>query len=233
MAMPRKTIGLTLLTLVIVFILFAITWVEYSRAKIRSNIAKAKNGLNITATVIESYAIDWNSYPKPDLDTEGYPIPPRHRLEPHKEPPRVFIVPREQAYAMKTSNRSGDSNYSRRTTWGVMYYIKELPDDPFNPKEKSLYHYVNVIYGSDSTKLYYWSDSPFLISSYGPDQVCGYGTTKFDIQHFVVDPVIYNDSAIKGVYYKCIAPFPLQSSPFTYDPTNGLISGGDIWQRGG
>lgn len=233
MAMPRKNIALTILTIIIIFILFAITWVEYQDAKVRSNIAKAKNGLNLTSIALVSYTIDWNSYPKPDFDAEGYPIPPRHRLEKHKEPPRKFIVSSEQAFAIKTSRRSGDSNYSRSTNWFEMEYIDKLPEDPFNPKEKSLYHYANVIYGSDSTKLYYWADSPFLVSSYGPDQVCGYGTTKFDIQHFVVDPMIYNDKAIQGVYYKCIAPFPLQSSPFTYDPSNGLRSGGDIWQRGG
>ncbi len=228
MAMPRKTIGLTLLTLIIVFILFAITWVEYQDAKVKSNIALAKNDLNTIAQALEAYGMNNNVYPRSDLDSEGNGVLPKalvfswsastswestrnttKRLVKMGRLPEGFIPP--ESYQK-------DSTYRMRI-FPAGHYLEKLLYDPFNNRGKGLYGYSGgPVTGSFKTT---WPASGWIATSYGPDRVPG-NTGDPDGQP--IDPSKAWSDSVLG--------FELKGSDLTYDPTNGLRSPGDIWRRG-
>lgn len=91
-------------------------------------------------------------------------------------------------------------------------YLKSLPFDPFKNKGKGYYGYGSYTY------------SGWIVTSYGPDKVDGNsgepGGKPLD------QSIAWSDTL--GSF----ATVPLQQSPFTYDPTNGTVSAGDIWRRG-
>lgn len=207
--MSRKTIGLTLLTLVIISILFAVTWVEYSRAKVQINVARVNKDFENISQALMSYSVDWNCRPPPDINTQGEKILPHILVE-------CIVRPGPLRHYNRRDHRV-EPPYPKHYSETTVQFMEKIPTDPFNQKGNGSYHYV------------LWQNNSYIISSYGPDEVDGYGTTKFDSQHYIFDPWDSDTSYNSGL---CVAPFPLKSSPFTYDPTNGLRSPGDIWRRG-
>jgi Tfp pilus assembly protein PilE len=210
MAMQRKTIGLTLLTLVIVFILFAIARIEYQDAKVRTSIAQVKSDQQNLATAIESYYIYYNVYPAPELDSEGNTVPPDFLTKKH-----LYA-----GLATQSIRTVGTQTTYTFATITIEPWLSGMPKDPFNNGGNGFYHYSPG-----------WGQC-WIVSSYGPDEVDGYGTTKFNLEHFIIEPIVIDPNSASSTLLQYAAPFPLQSSSFTYDPTNGLRSGGDIWRRG-
>lgn len=83
---------------------------------------------------------------------------------------------------------------------------------------------LNDIYNdTDNDHYRYYTDSStkWIVASFGPDKKSGnsgiQGGINLDIESALTDDEL---------------GFPLQSSPLTYDPTNGTKSPGDIWRRG-
>lgn len=201
MVISRKSISIVGIAIVLLFALIGIAKIEIDRSLVRKKIALVKTDLNNLHVAIVAYTIDYNLFPVPDIDSDG-----------NKVIPKVLT--------------SIDTDYHGFNGRGgpIGPWYPKLLYDPFNHHGKGLYHYCSTkVNGS------YWSDLGFIISSYGPDEINGYGTTSFDLEHYVIDP---DKQYPEWLDKESIAPYPLYKSPFTYDPTNGLISGGDIWNRG-
>jgi hypothetical protein len=83
-------------------------------------------------------------------------------------------------------------------------YLSNLSKDPFSDQRQNLYRYASGPPGS-------W-DKYYIVTSCGPDK-------KGNINVMQYDPDKPN--------WKNLA-----QSPLTYDPTNGIISAGDLWRCG-
>jgi hypothetical protein len=216
--LSRKSLTVFGIAFVLAFVLGAIAKVELDRGLIKKKIALVKMDLQNIDTALEAYSIDYNFYPAPDFDSEGTPLITKRLLSSYTKKPFIFIGMAGPPTAHDTISLSSIRPYTPS-------YINKLPYDPFNLEAKGLYRYATDMVHGDLWRV----TNAFIISSYGPDQVNGYGTTKFNLENFVYDSDrSHPDWADK----ESIAPYLLQTSPFTYDPTNGLISGGDIWRRG-
>lgn len=111
-------------------------------------------------------------------------------------------------------------------------YVTALPRDPFRLKGKGYYGFgsgpgkVNLI-GTDNGKYLSDGGKPVLgtkgwiITSYGPDKIDGKSGIKEG--SILREEVEWTDMD---------ATQPLITSGFTYDPTNGTNSPGDLWRRG-
>ena len=200
MNISRKSIISIAIALVLIFILVGIAGIEFDRGLVRKKIALVKTELQYLNDTLMSYTIDYNRFPPPDIDVEGNKVISYRLTTPINY--IVFI-------------------FSKPT---IRYPNNRLPHDPFNQHGKRLYHYAPTKVDGN-----YWDVTAMILSSYGPDEVSGYGTTKFNLEHYVLDSA---KNIPEWVDKDSISPYPLKTSPFTYDPTNGLISGGDIWNRG-
>lgn len=211
MNISRKSLISIAIALVLIFILVGIAGIEIDRGLVRKKIALVKLDMQNLDNALESYTIDYNVYPAPDTDSEGNLVVSKRLISVYTRKPFIRIG-------------SAHVTFSSVKPYTTPSYINKLPYDPFNHHGKGLYHYA-----PDKYQGGFWNNNAFIISSYGPDEVNGYGTTKFNLEHFVYDS---ERSHPDWVDKDSIAPYPLKISPFTYDPTNGLISGGDIWRRG-
>ncbi len=89
-------------------------------------------------------------------------------------------------------------------------YFKELPYDPFKHNGRGIYGYaMDTHYG-------------WIIKSNGPDNGDGIFYSSTSTEPFPIQKAVSDE----------LLGFPLQQSRFTFDPTNGPTSAGDIWRRG-
>ncbi len=196
--------GFTLIELLIVVaiiaILAAIAIPNFLAAQTRSKVSKAKAEQQSIATALESYYVDNNIYPAPD------------------------VCPTSGTNFDANDSATNDGQLPRALTTPVSF-VSSLFRDPFKLNGKGIYEYgggspnvpgslavVNGVYSG-------WPGNGWIVSSYGPDVVDGYGSTK------MLEESAWGDSAF-GTNPR------LENSPFTYDPTNGTTSGGDVWRRG-
>ncbi len=97
-------------------------------------------------------------------------------------------------------------------------YISSLFKEPFRKNGTGFYGYGGGPVNTDYSNT--WPASGWIADSFGPDNAWGYAGNG-----------LQEDSA----WTDTVEPFvttPLQQSPYTYDPTNGTTSGGDVWRRG-
>ncbi|MFB3896331.1 MAG: hypothetical protein ACE14V_08520 [bacterium] len=176
----------------------------------RSQISRAIGESRMVELGLEAYFADHNTYPLPD-------------------------EPRTQ----KRGSYKNDGTYA--TDGGIIpkilttpiAYITALPRDPFRLKGKGYYGFgsgpgkVNLI-GTDNGKYLSEGGKPVLvtkgwiITSYGPDKVDGNSGIKSG--SILREEVAWTDNIDTTQ--------PLVTSGFTYDPTNGTNSPGDLWRRG-
>jgi prepilin-type N-terminal cleavage/methylation domain-containing protein len=97
-------------------------------------------------------------------------------------------------------------------------FITSLFKDPFKKNGKGFYEYGGgPTQGTGIAQT--WPSGGWIVTSYGPDNVDGYTT------NLLKEETAWSDSVFGLVV-------PLIASPYTYDPTNGTTSGGDVWRRG-
>jgi type II secretion system protein G len=194
--------GFTLIELLIVVaiiaILAAIAIPNFLAAQTRSKVSKVKAEQQSIATALESYYVDNNIYPAPDE------------------------VPAGVGKASDDGNHDGQ--LPRALTTPVAF-VSSLFKDPFKVNGKGIYEYGGGYPASPNAATvtngtyFAWPGNGWIVSSYGPDVVDGYSSTK------LLEESAWGDSAF-GTNPR------LDASPFTYDPTNGTTSGGDVWRRG-
>ncbi|MBX3727940.1 MAG: hypothetical protein KF858_02050 [Candidatus Sumerlaeia bacterium] len=211
---PSLFVAAVVLILVLVLALvltsFQVQW------KTRAMVARAHRDMRTLATAIEAYYVDCMQYPAMTLDRHF--MPDRDRIPPGVPPGRTF-------HAAHTTGLS--------TITTPVAYMVRYPVDPFTRPHGLTYRY-------------YRQRSGWMLGSYGPDadmhtggQLLWYeGDIQVPGTHYGRDDVVLPDATIERVY----DPYRLHASTqellggsgpngaYTYDPTNGIFSAGDVWR---
>ena len=226
--MKRRT-GFTLIELLIVVaiiaILAAIAVPNFLEAQIRSKVSRVKTDHRSIATALESYYIDNNQYPAWASTITTDPVSPCNRtisvnygLRDAAADDSSFRVLRSFA----TADDPGVNPYMMMTITTPIAYMTSIPVDPFADAK-----------GCSSG---YFSDPSFtgwILYSPGPDTDNGYtdGTTV------VGSPL--NESCYAVYMPQLTMPSPqiiggsasdTEDRSFTYDPSNGTVSSGDVYR---
>lgn len=219
---PRRGIGFAALVVLALLacVLVAVFAIRHQRGVVRSNVAKTKADMRALATAIETYYLDNMLYPAMTIERSLTPDASRY--------PADMRVGR-------TFRMKGNNALSTITT--PVAYIEGYAVDPFAENGALTYRY-------------HTDRSGFILGSYGPDSDAMEGgqlewdcgdvyivRQRIDEHDYVrpVDPV--PDAAVEYVYD---SRWPQPSNEllggaatrgaYTYDPTNGLVSPGDVWR---
>jgi hypothetical protein len=204
-------LGLVSIFLFVFFFTFLAESLLYNGfLNIRSKVSQAKGEQNMIATGLEAYYLDNKTYPMAD--------------EPRSREPKSYE--NDGTYA-------SEGGIIPKILTTPIAYLTALPRDPFKLRGKGYYGYgsgrgpVNLI-GTDNGKYLSEGGKPVLgtkgwiITSYGPDKVDGNSGIKSGA--ILREEVEWTDNIDTTQ--------PLINKGLTYDPTNGIISPGDIWRRG-
>ncbi|MCB2156564.1 prepilin-type N-terminal cleavage/methylation domain-containing protein [bacterium] len=199
--------GFTLIELLIVVaiiaILAAIAVPNFLEAQTRSKVSRTKADFRSVATAIESYSVDHNHYPVPNVDVTW----------------RVGLVPLTTPIAYLSSIPWRDVF---RPAEGVLEWEDGTAVGGLEAGSRLYYNYERIDPASGIT----WADRVatsgyehfrrgYLMESVGPNQRLAIGSW------FAWNAV------------ECQDPGPHEGVNTIYDPTNGTISGGDIMRYGG
>ena len=206
----KKVKGFTLIELLIVVaiiaILAAIAVPNFLEAQVRAKVSRAKTDMRSVSIAIESYMIDTNQYPMSWHGTGGtinstLELPAQDR----------------ETFAVRTLPASNDL----QTVTTPQAYMTSLPRDPFADTRGCGFGYINA------------DDSGWIMWSYGPntDEKPDNG----DIQAEVLEDAKTRNWGRTGE--TCTIYCPYTSNPlisliliYTYNPTNGTTSDGDVWR---
>lgn len=208
----RVLLGVIFLVAILGMI-FTPMWIR-SRAK--STIVKARSDMRSLAVAIETYYVDNMEYPAMTLKPEE--MPDRTRYPPGVPMGRTF--------------RNGSSPGPMSLTTPIVY-IHDYPHDPFTAPNELVYRYY-----VDSK---YW-----VLGSFGPDRdMKTGGQLQWNVGD-ITTPLrqarkgdrATADSPLEQIYSSLsIPPNPPEllagsgiNGSFTYDPTNGVSSDGDVWR---
>jgi len=223
---PVAIVG-TILGGLALFFLFGVV----PQYKIKSNVARVRADMRTLETAIVSYAADYMIYPAWGI---GRPGPGNVRTY------NDMIVE-------KTGNRSGvgdlptfllcDStpdgvHFAMLTTGPVLSYsfagrefaarahITKYPVDPFCRDKGATFVYWSVVPGRMPADNKYAGAGGigWILVSPGPDG-------DYDLPGY-----FYYDGRVRQPSPLLLGGTNSKGSAFTYDPTNGLISDGDIWR---
>ncbi len=164
--------GFTLIELLIVVaiiaILAAIAVPNFLEAQTRSKVAKAKADMRTIKTGLESYCVDWNSYPDGKVR--------RKSMGPYN-----FM-----AAGLYVDDNNLSNNWELKVLTTPIAYLTTVLQDPFCTKNSTqtsydyqnqkAYYKVMQDRGYTGTYNYIWE-----LRSYGPDKVCnaGMGITNY------------------------------------------------------
>jgi prepilin-type N-terminal cleavage/methylation domain-containing protein len=229
----RKSQGFTLIELLIVVaiiaILAAIAIPNFLEAQIRAKVSRSHSDMRSLATALESYFVDNNTYPPMGWDIDTTPDDLKQALNPNCAG-RTFRI------------RSGDDDDNRfHTLTTPVAYITSYPPDPFATTKGICFRYYNTNQG-------------FILGTWGPDtdENAGgdLGWNQGDLRNRWTATDRYLDADVETVYrteysqpsetllvgtsdgtsYHSDAATAGFKGSFTYDPTNGTVSDGDVWR---
>jgi prepilin-type N-terminal cleavage/methylation domain-containing protein len=214
----RNQRGFTLIELLIVVaiiaILAAIAVPNFLEAQVRSKVSRARSDMRSLATGLESYYIDNNIYPAMTL----------------------------------TRAQSADEGLyltSPPTTVGRTFRLRQLPNSNINtlttPVAYITSYFADPFASVRGTTFRYFTDgSGWILGSWGPDTD---QATDGDLgwsQGNLAVPLVGRDGVVETVYDSRIAQPSILlltgewtgagRGAYTYDPTNGSVSEGDVWR---
>lgn len=193
-----------LIAAVLVALVVVVGMREYAATDTASDLARVKRDFYVLASAMEAYSIDTNSYPA----TTG-----------------TFFDSVDYG-----SDYSACRTFRRRPAYGYLMtlttpiaYLSAYPVDPFADR-------AGVTYRAWTPNFRGW-----ILGSFGPDrdEALG-GQLEWD------SPFNTGMGAVETVYTKFL-PQPSQTllcgggygtggGAYTYDPTNGVVSNGDLWR---
>ena len=199
-----KKRGFTLIELLIVVaiiaILAAIAVPNFLEAQIRSKVSRVRSDQRSYATGLESYYIDNNSYPAWTTDSNSSVNNLGNPGAGQADEIHTFRVPAQTTDAFHTLTTP-------------IAYVTSYFRDPFaNTK--------------GATFGYYADANGWILISFGPDTDEG-DTPPGDLDANV--ETVYK-SAISQPSYTLQALSASGGDSYTYDPTNGTVSPGDVWR---
>lgn len=217
----RNLKGFTLIELLIVVaiiaILAAIAVPNFLEAQVRSKVSRVRADHRSIATAVETYYLDNNLYPC----MWGGTSPGANGTSADSITPKASTWGDSRTFRLR-----GNSALSTLTT--PVSYITSYFGDPF----------------ADTRGLpfrYYTDRAGFLLGSFGPDADEGVGGDLGWNQgtYVIIEP--REDNKLESVYDSRRAePGPLLltgangsatgRAAYTYDPTNGTVSQGDVWR---
>ena len=219
--MVRRLQGFTLIELLIVVaiiaILAAIAVPNFLEAQVRSKISRVRSDHRSLATAIETYYIDNNEYPAMTMDPTLSADFSLYRVL----PPTIG----------RTFRARGTTQLLTLTT--PIAYITSIFPDPFAD-----------VRGTGFT--YFTDRCGWIVGSYGPDVDQADGGQLIWNNGNIAVPADANPAtpwragADNGVEtaYMCFVSQPslvlltaaTAAGAYTYDPTNGTVSDGDVWR---
>jgi prepilin-type N-terminal cleavage/methylation domain-containing protein len=231
----RKSQGFTLIELLIVVaiiaILAAIAIPNFLEAQIRAKVSRCHSDMRSLATALESYFVDNNTYPPMGWNVDTTPDALKQALEDNCAG-RTFRI---------RSGDPGDGENDFHTLTTPVAYITSYPPDPFATTKGITFRYYNTNQG-------------FIMGTFGPDtdENAGgdLGWNQGDLRNRWTSTDRYLDADIETVYrteysqpcetllvggpgtaaYHSDAATAGFKGSFTYDPTNGTVSAGDVWR---
>jgi len=214
----KKMKGFTLIELLIVVaiiaILAAIAVPNFLEAQIRSKVSRAKSDMRSLATAVESYMVDTNVY--------------------FFSRPTKVNAPQNFYRLTFAQRRAGDLMMTLTTP---VAYITALPNDPFADIKGTPFMYSNG--GMIARK-----DTGWIMASYGPDldqkttdgdltnetALVTSDTNPDAIQVTVYDASMSQPSMYLLTGYNTVSCGSTARGAYTYDPTNGTTSDGDVYR---
>ena len=202
--------GFTLIELLIVVaiiaILAAIAVPNFLEAQVRSKVSRVKTDQRSLATGIEAYYVDNNQYP----------VSARTGRQP-------CAVGNMNSYLLNPGTLAAISSFSAQnaaapkimTLTTPIAYITSLFTDPFMDNRAATFGYYSDTNG-------------WILFSPGPDTDAA---TNTDLGQANAVETVYNSNYSQPsntliVYRNDASP----NEAYTYDPTNGTVSPGDIWR---
>lgn len=201
--------GFTLIELLIVVaiiaILAAIAVPNFLEAQVRSKVSRAKSDMRSYATGIESYYVDNNTYP---VSARAGRDPGAGNINKYL-PKASATIPNVSTFAARLT-----ANSFATLTTPIAYVTSSFPD-PFADSKGATFGYY-----SDTNGWILWSFGPNTDES-----VMG----ELQGSSNAVETV-YNSMQSQPSTTLIAGANTAPPSAFTYDPTNGTVSGGEVWR---
>lgn len=221
--------GFTLIELLIVVaiiaILAAIAVPNFLEAQVRSKVSRAKADMRSYSTGIETYYVDNNVYPVAARGTTAYPSGQPNDPTTQGNINRYLATPTAAA----TSPLGNLSTFAARNSTGAgqiavlttpISYITSYFPDPFADAK-------------GTTFAYYADTNGWIVWSAGPDGDQGQSTDLHGAgmtSTIAVDTVYVSNAAQPSPTLNAGSNNASPTQAFTYDPTNGTVSPGDVWR---
>lgn len=209
--------GFTLIELLIVVaiiaILAAIAVPNFLEAQTRAKVSRVKNDLRTQATALEAYYVDNNAYTRDsdsDLDREtawdGVPYNKKANGVTQLTTPIAYMtsIPSDPFSAGQFQRATGGTAFGYRIGSGSWSYASS---EAALPDEQN----------AADTYAAFGRSGSFVTLSPGPDK----NRARMSYKCFPYKPISNEDGTSGPNFYE------------DYDPTNGTVSGGDIYRFGG
>ncbi|MBM3333647.1 prepilin-type N-terminal cleavage/methylation domain-containing protein [Candidatus Sumerlaeota bacterium] len=245
----RKLRGFTLIELLIVVaiiaILAAIAVPNFLEAQVRSKVSRTRGDMRSLANALEAYYVDFNLYPP--WGTSQFPVIANTFT--YNQAIAIQAGRPNTGYALlpnfKMRGRTPATMFSSITT--PVAYINSLPSDAFANRRGNTFCFFSVN-PSDAAAVRQFatiaSGRPrggvgWILWSGGPD-VDEFKTGNTDSPFRVYNPITSQPSTFEQGPPRGIGPMVggiiagrnpgSNNECFTYDPTNGTVSPGDVWR---
>jgi prepilin-type N-terminal cleavage/methylation domain-containing protein len=225
-----KMKGFTLIELLIVVaiiaILAAIAVPNFLEAQIRAKVSRARTDMRSVSVAVEAYYVDNNIYP---AWGPGAGIPPNtitynQAILAASVPPKAGGAGGIPCFLMSLPRIAG-ANFFTLTT--PISFITTYPADPFATNRGCTFGYQSYFPGA-APVIANKGGVGWIMWSFGPD-TDEYKGTPGDSCYGPYNPATAQPSVILLVGDSGDAN-DNGSDAFTYDPTNGTVSGGDVWR---
>lgn len=201
----RKVKGFTLIELLIVVaiiaILAAIAVPNFLEAQVRSKVSRVRSDQRSLATAIEAYYVDNNEYPAVRTGAQSV---------------HGGVIGGAQD-VMTFAIRILPSTQVLSTLTTPIAYITSYPRDPFA--------------NAPQTFEYYKDTNGWILGSYGPNtdqNVSGGGDLHWSPTGGGVETVYTSQQSQPSL--TLLTGTGPNGTSYTYDPTNGTVSDGDVWR---